>query len=154
MKNSKISILASAIAMAISLFNTTECKAHGTDYKQETGIISQAEAEDKPMLGPVDKLPEFPGGMQAMMTFLRKEIKYPQQCAQQGIEGRSHVTFVVNKKGKLTKIKVMKSAGHKLLDKEAIRAVKAMPKWIPGEHEGKTVSVRMTLPVSFKLNKK
>jgi protein TonB len=61
---------------------------------------------------------------------------------------------VVNKKGKLTKIKVMKSAGHKLLDKEAIRAIKAMPKWIPGEHEGKTVSVRMTLPVSFKLNKK
>lgn len=154
MKNSKISILAGAIAMAISLFNTTECKAHSIDYKQETGIISQAEAEDKPMLGPVDKLPEFPGGMQAMMTFLRKEIKYPQQCAQQGIEGRSHVTFVVNKKGKLTKIKVMKSAGHKLLDKEAIRAVKAMPKWIPGEHEGKTVSVRMTLPVSFKLNKK
>lgn len=154
MKNSKISILAGAIIMAMSMLHTTECKAHGTDYKQETGIISQAEAEDKPMLGPVDKLPEFPGGMQAMMTFLRKEIKYPQQCAQQGIEGRSHVTFVVNKKGKLTKIKVMKSAGHKLLDKEAIRAVKAMPKWIPGEHEGKTVSVRMTLPVSFKLNKK
>lgn len=152
MKSSKISILAGAIAMAMSLFNTTECKAHSTDYKQENGIISPA--EDKPMLGPVDKLPEFPGGMQAMMTFLRKEIKYPQQCAQQGIEGRSHVTFVVNKKGKLTKIKVMKSAGHKLLDKEAIRAVKAMPKWIPGEHEGKTVSVRMTLPVSFKLNKK
>jgi protein TonB len=152
MKSSKISILAGAIIMAMSMLHTTECKAHSIDYKQKIGIISQS--EDKPMLGPVDKLPEFPGGMQAMMTFLRKEIKYPQQCAQQGIEGRSHVTFVVNKKGKLTKIKVMKSAGHKLLDKEAIRAIKAMPKWIPGEHEGKTVSVRMTLPVSFKLNKK
>ena len=154
MKNSKINILAGAIIMAMSMFHTTECKAHSIDYKQDTGIISQAEAEDRPMLGPVDKLPEFPGGMQAMMTFLRKEIKYPQQCAQQGIEGRSFITFVVNKKGKLTKIKLMKSAGHKLLDKEAIRAVKAMPKWTPGEHEGKTVSVRMTLPISFKLNKK
>ena len=154
MKSSKINILAGAIVMAMSMLHTTECKAHDINYPQETCIISQSEGKDKPMLGPVDKLPEFPGGMQAMMTFLRKEIKYPQQCAQQGIEGRSHVTFVVNKKGKLTKIKVMKSAGHKLLDKEAIHAVKAMPKWIPGEHEGKTVSVRMTLPVSFKLNKK
>ena len=121
MKYSKISILAGAIVMAMSMFHTTECKAHDINYPQETCIISQSEGEDKPMLGPVDKLPEFPGGMQAMMTFLRKEIKYPQQCAQQGIEGRSHVTFVVNKKGKLTKIKVMKSAGHKVLDKEIER---------------------------------
>lgn len=154
MKSSKINILVGAIVMAMSMFNTAECKAHDINYPQETCTISQSEAKDKPMLGPVDKLPEFPGGMQAMMTFLRKEIQYPKQCAQQGIEGRSIITFVVNKKGKLTKIKVMKSAGHKLLDKEAIRAVKAMPKWIPGEHEGKTVSVRMTLPVSFKMNKK
>jgi TonB family protein len=102
----------------------------------------------------VENLPQFPGGMPAMGDYLRNEIRYPKKCVEQKIEGRSIITFVVGKNGKISKVKVLRSAGNKLLDKEAKRAVKSMPRWQPGTHKGKVVKVQMTLPVLFKLQKK
>ena len=148
MKNN-ISTLLAGIALVLSILSPTECKAHTSNAEHATYAIAKKDS----VHSFVDKLPEFPGGMQAMVKFLQSEIKYPKACLEQKQEGRALVNFVVNKKGKLKKIKVLKSAGHELLDKEAIRAVKQMPKWIPGEHEGKVVNVQMTLPISFKLRK-
>ena len=148
MKKNTLSILGTTLVLALCMLHPSGSKAYNPAEAPTTTTIC---SNDNKVHSIVDKLPEFPGGMQEMMKFLQSEIKYPKECMEQKQEGRTMVNFVVNKKGKLTKIKVLKSSGYKLLDKEAIRAVKQMPKWIPGEHEGKVVNVQMTLPVSFKL---
>ena len=101
----------------------------------------------------VDNLPQFPGGDEAMMTFIAQNIKYPKQAAKAKQQGISHVSFVVRADGNLTDIAVMKSSGCEWLDNEALRLVKAMPQWTSGMQDGKAVNVRMTLPVVFRLKK-
>ena len=96
-------------------------------------------------------MPEFPGGMPALMEFLQNEIRYPKKCREAGIEGRTVITFVVKKNGKIKDIEVARSSGNKQLDKEAIRVIKKMPKWKPGMQDGKNVNVLFALPITFKL---
>ena len=100
----------------------------------------------------VEKMPEFEGGMDGMMSFLQKNIKYPAEAKEKGTEGRVIVQFVVNKDGSITDAKIVKSVSPEL-DAEALRVVKAMPKWTPGEQRGEKVRVQFTLPVQFKLPK-
>ena len=100
----------------------------------------------------VEKMPEFEGGMDGMMSFLQKNIKYPAEAKEKGMEGRVIVQFVVNKDGSITDAKIVKSVSPEL-DAEALRVVKAMPKWTPGEQRGEKVRVQFTLPVQFKLPK-
>jgi TonB family protein len=99
----------------------------------------------------VEKQPEFPGGMAVMYEFLAKELIYPSEAIESHIEGKVYVKFVVTKSGSIEGATIVRGV-HKLLDKEAIRAVSAMPKWIPGEQKGKKVSVWFTLPVNFKID--
>lgn len=98
----------------------------------------------------VEKMPEFEGGMDGMMSFLQKNIKYPAEAKENGTQGRVVVQFVVNKDGSIDEPKVVKSVSPEL-DAEALRVVKAMPKWTPGEQRGEKVRVQFTLPVLFKL---
>lgn len=100
----------------------------------------------------VEKMPEFEGGMDGMMSFLQKNIKYPVEAIKNGAQGRVIVQFVVNKDGSIVDANVVKSVSPEL-DAEALRVVQSMPKWIPGEQRGEKVRVQFTLPVQFKLPK-
>ena len=98
----------------------------------------------------VDEMPSFPGGQGAMMEFLSKNIKYPVVAEENGIQGQVLVKIVVKKDGTIDSPKVIKSVDPSL-DKEAIRVVKTMPKWIPGKQKGEPVNVSFIVPVTFKI---
>lgn len=112
---------------------------------------SSASSEDDEIFQVVEEQPEFPGGMSELMKYLQKEIKYPKEAQEQGIQGRVIVQFVVNKDGSITEAKVMKAV-HPLLDAEALRVMGTMPNWKPGKQRGKEVRVRFTLPITFHLS--
>ena len=98
----------------------------------------------------VEQMPSFPGGDAKMYEYLGKNIKYPQIARETGIQGRVFVNFVVEPDGSVSNVKVLRGIGGGC-DEEAMRVVKAMPKWSPGKQRGKTVRVSYTLPVVFKL---
>lgn len=86
------------------------------------------------------------------MNYLSKNIVYPAQAVTEKIEGRVLLQFVVSKRGRIKDVEVVKSA-HPLLDAEAVRVLERMPRWVPGQKDGKPVNVKFSLPVTFKLNK-
>lgn len=98
----------------------------------------------------VEQKPEFNGGEAAMYKWLSENIVYPSAASEEGVQGRVVVEFVVGKDGSITNVRVLRPR-HPALDKEAVRVVKAMPKWIPGRNNGQPVKVTYTLPVTFKL---
>ena len=99
----------------------------------------------------VEKMPVFPnGGMPGLMKYLSDNIRYPEAAKVAGIQGRVTVVFVVDKDGSITNVKTLRGVDAEL-DKEAIRVISAMPKWIPGMQKGKAVKVRYTVPVMFRL---
>lgn len=94
--------------------------------------------------------PEFPGGEEAMGLFIKENFEYPQIAVEMGEQGTVYVEFVVNKDGSIVSEKVVKGVSPSI-DKEALRVVKKMPKWKPGEQAGKPVTVRYTIPIKAKL---
>ena len=101
----------------------------------------------------VNELPQFPGGNHALFQFIKDNQRYPQIAKENGIQGRVILQFVVDETGKVSDPKVLRSVDPSL-DAEAIRIVKAMPRWTPGMQDGKAVAVRYTLPVNFSLGDK
>jgi TonB family protein len=98
----------------------------------------------------VDEMPQFPGGEKAMMEYVAKNVKYPQEAKDKEIQGRVFVSFVIEKDGSVNEVKVLRSIGGGC-DEEAVRVVKAMPKWKPGKQDGKPVRVSYMMPFFFKL---
>ena len=98
----------------------------------------------------VEQMPSFPGGPSALMKYLSENVKYPVVAQENGVQGRVVVSFVVEKDGHITDVKVVRSVDP-TLDKEAARVVKSMPSWIPGKQNGSAVRVKYNVPVSFKL---
>ena len=96
-----------------------------------------------------EQMPSFPGGENALMEFLSKNTKYPSVAEENGIQGRVVCTFVVETNGSITDVKVVRAVDP-ALDREAVRVIKSMPKWIPGKQNGKAVRVTYTVPVTFK----
>lgn len=94
--------------------------------------------------------PSFPGGPDAMMKFLKENLKFPSICAENGIQGRVVVSFVVNKNGSIEQVEVL-SGVHERLDAEAVRVVKLMPTWTPGQMQGHAVRTKFILPVTFRM---
>ncbi len=101
----------------------------------------------------VDQMPEFKGGMDALMKYLGNNVTYPEKAKEEKIDGKVYVSFVVNKKGKVTQVKIEKGPDESL-NKEALRVINKMPDWTPGKHEGKNVNVKVNLPIAFKLEDK
>jgi len=99
---------------------------------------------------PYEKMPEFPGGDQKLFNFLGSNTHYPVEAAKNGIQGRVILQFYVGTDGKITDIKIVRKVND-YLDMEALRVVRSMPEWTPGEHEGQKVRVKYTLPVSFRM---
>ena len=94
--------------------------------------------------------PEFPGGTEGLLEYMRKNIQYPADAREQNIVGRVLVTFIINKDGSIQEPEVVKSV-HPSLDAEAVRIISSMPNWKPGIHRGKPVRTKYTLPVNFRL---
>lgn len=99
----------------------------------------------------VEQMPEFPGGSNGLMTYLRNSIIYPQEARDANIQGKCFVTFVVDSNGKIKDARVQKSSGNEALDKESVSVVESMPRWTPGKQNGKNVAVQYTLPIMFRL---
>ena len=120
------------------------------DFKEHKVIVQEKEVE-KPFVS-VEQMPQFPGGNSELMKFVSSNLRYPTIAAENGIEGRVIIRFVVGKDGKVSDIKVQRGLDASC-DKEAVRVVQAMPPWIPGKQNGRAVPVYFTLPVHFKLQK-
>ena len=112
-------------------------------------IVSQ---KSQKVYDTVDQMPEFAGGMSALIDYLSTNIKYPQDAIKQNLSGRVMVMFVVETDGSISNVKVAKNV-FPSLDAEAVRVVKAMPKWIPGRHKGKIVRVNYIVPIVFSIKK-
>ena len=106
-------------------------------------------ANDK-VLEKAEVMPEYPGGDQAMMDFVAKNVQYPEEAKEKEISGRVLVGFIVEKDGSIAEVEVVKGIGGGC-DEEAVRVVKAMPKWKPGKDKGKPVRVSYMMPFTFKL---
>ena len=124
------------------------------DYVPQTSNIKVEEEEvhEQEIFLIVEKQPEFPGGQEALMKYIRDNIKYPQLAKETGIEGVVYVTFVVEPDGSVDNVEVVRHLGGGC-DEEAIRIVKSMPRWTPGSQRGRNVRVRFSLPFKFTLQK-
>ncbi len=120
---------------------------------QSTGKTSQIDIpyiDENGIYQVVDVMPEFPGGMQALMSYLKNSVRYPEEAKAAGIEGRVTVQFVVNKDGSISNIHMLRGV-EPSLDAEALRVIASMPTWTPGRQHGETVAVRYTVPVNFRI---
>ncbi len=119
-----------------------------TDWQSEYGNTDETgEGDGDIPFITVEKMPRFNGDLN---TWLRKNLRYPARCAEMGIGGKVFIEFVVEKDGSISSINIVRSADPDL-SQEAIRVVKAMPKWIPGMQRDKAVRVRFTIPITFQL---
>ena len=144
MKPNRIIAFIAIAAMALSLF----CIPCHAQDKCDKPFEIDLPAEGKDVLLVSDQQPEFPGGMRALMDYLKKEIRYPKKCSASGIEGKAFVRFIVEKNGKIKKVELARSSGNSLLDKEAIRVVKKMPRWNPGTIYNKPEPMAVTMDVN------
>jgi protein TonB len=111
---------------------------------------SSTASDDDVIFSIVEKEAQFPGGHDAMMKFIVKNVKYPQTAIENKIEGTVYVEFVIEKNGEITNVKVIRNVSPEL-DEEAVRVVSKMPKWKPATLRGKTVRCRFRLPIRFQL---
>ena len=123
---------------------------NGKDIAELKEVITKApEAEEKPYTM-VEQMPQFPGGDRELLSFIAKNLRYPTIAQENGIQGKVFVRFVVSATGDVKDVKVMRSLDP-YCDKEAIRVIQSLPKWIPGKQNGRNVPVYYTVPITFKL---
>ena len=126
------------------------------DANGEVLKIKEAVAQPEPkpevekVFDVVEQMPSFPGGPSALMEWLSNNVKYPVVALENGVQGRVVVSFVVERDGSITDVKVVRGVDPSL-DKEASRVVRAMPRWIPGKQNGSAVRVKYNVPVAFRL---
>jgi TonB family protein len=137
----------------VALQSVKEEKPAGVVKDKESQKHENAETSGKEKVyNTVDKMPVYPGGEQELMKLILGNLHYPTKAKEAGIEGRVIIRFVVSKTGDVTNVEVMRGLDSSC-DEEAIRVVKMMPKWIPGQQNGKDVPVYFTLPIVYRLNK-
>lgn len=112
--------------------------------------VNEEKDSDENIYDVVEQMPAFQGGQGALLSFLSTTVKYPAEAQANGIQGRVTVSFVIEEDGSLTDARVTRSVDP-ALDKEALRVINSMPKWIPGKENGRNVRVRFNAPVQFKL---
>jgi periplasmic protein TonB len=135
-------------------------QTESVEFSSETGkdvlevpiplALNVENPDDFKIVDYAERMPSFPGGDKALFEFLSNNIKYPIIPQENMIQGRVICQFVVNKDGTIVEATILRSIDPHL-DKEALRVIKLMPKWSPGWQDGKTVRVKYTLPVNFKL---
>ena len=139
------------LAVALLAMNSTAMRANvQKKVVKTTKVTKKTSATDK-VYEVCEQMPTFPGGDAALMKYLSENVKYPALAIKAQEQGRVVVSFTVEKDGAISDVKVARSVTPSL-DAEAVRVVKAMPKWTPGKQDGQLVRVRYNVPVSFKLN--
>ena len=139
--------------VSISVFDVLNGSEDGEVLKAKQMLVTEPvkpKVEEYKVFEVVEQMPSFPGGTGALMQYLSKNIKYPPVAEEMGIQGRVICTFVVERDGSVSDIRIARSVDPSL-EKEAIRVVSGMPKWIPGRQNGQSVRVKYTLPVTFRL---
>jgi protein TonB len=99
----------------------------------------------------VEQMPEFPGGQNALIQYLSQNLRYPLIAKENKIQGRTLVSFIVEKDGRISTVEVLRSSGDMMLDREAMRVIRSMPRWRPGYMKGQPVRVQYQVPITFKL---
>ena len=139
---------------AIGSFNVQGNDEANGEILKAKEVIAQPEPpkheEENKVFEVVEQMPQFPGGPAALMEYLRSNTHYPVVAAENGVQGRVSISFVVEKDGSITDVQVARPVDPSL-DKEAARVVNSMPKWQPGKQNGSFVRVRYIVPVTFKL---
>ncbi len=133
-----------------------ELEIEDTEADQDTQVeiveIEEEEEEDEAQVFfIVENMPTFPGGDLELRKYIAQNIQYPEIAKENGIQGKVYIQFVVNKKGKVEQVKVVRGVDPSL-DKEAIRVISNLPAWAPGSQRGKPVKVSFTVPINFQLN--
>ena len=128
----------------------TQEAAQTAVYTPPAAVEEEEEEAAQQIFTVVEEMPEFPGGMNELLKYLAKSIKYPVIAQENGIQGRVICAFVVNRDGSIVDAEVLRGVDPSL-DKEALRVIMAMPKWKPGKQRGKPVRVKYTVPVTFRL---
>ncbi len=119
-----------------------------SDEDEEIEII---EEDDDEFFMVVENMPIFPGGDLGLMKYIQKNVKYPAIAKEYNITGKVYISFIVDKSGSVTNVKIVRGV-DKNLDAEAVRVVKSLPKYKPGKQRGKSVRVMFTIPINFTLN--
>ena len=143
----------SAVADELSSAKVNDLVASMKTNQPETASIAVKDTltPDESVFEVVEQMPEFPdGGMTGLMKYFKKYMRYPEEAKKAGTQGRVVVQFLINKNGAISDVSVLRSV-DRLLDAEAVRLVRSMPKWKPGMQKGKAVTVKYTLPVPFRL---
>ena len=117
----------------------------------EDEVIEIEEDDDEEFFMVVENMPEFPGGDLGLMKYIQKHVRYPAIAKEYNITGKVYVSFIVDRSGSVTNVKVVRGV-DKNLDAEAVRVVKSLPKYKPGKQRGKAVRVMFTIPINFTLN--
>lgn len=135
----------------LALLACTPCRAQNEVIitEEPVAIPEQAHDPNEPF-AIVEVMPEFPGGAEAMFKYINRELKYPEEAVENGVQGVVYVTFVVETDGSVTGVNVLRGIGGGC-NEEAVRVVSAMPNWTPGKQRGKEVRVKYNLPLRFKL---
>lgn len=132
--------------VAVPLVTTIGLMAACTDT-----AVEQVQEQADEVFKEAEVMPEYPGGMQELMTYIGTSISYPETAEADGLEGKVFVQFVIDAQGKVTQVEVVKGVRDDL-DAEAVRVVSEMPDWTPGKQDGKAVNVQMVLPIAYKLS--
>jgi len=125
-------------------------EANGKDIADLKQVVTQAPVEEEKVFDMVEQMPTFPGGQAELLSFIGKNLKYPTIAQENGTQGRVICQFIVGKDGTVRDVQVVKSLDP-YCDKEAIRVIRSMPRWIPGKQNGKPVTVKYTVPITFRL---
>ena len=146
-------ITASYVGYESKTIGVSKVYSESSKFKEYyIGLHKEAEVDNSEKIyDVVEEMPQFPGGQAALLEFLSKNIRYPEEARKNSIQGRVIATFVVEKDGNISNIRVVKSVDSQL-DAEAIRVINSMPNWNPGKQNGKAVRVKYTVPVTFKLD--
>ena len=132
-------------------FEMDDVEADENTQVEIADIGEDEEEEDEPeIFYIVETMPEFPGGEIGLRKYIASHVKYPNIARENGIEGKVYVRFCVTSKGTVEKVSIARGVDP-ILDKEALRVVKSLPKWKPGEQRGKKVNVWYTVPINFQL---
>jgi len=131
----------------VEIENEVEIEETETDEEE----MIEIEEDDEEFFMVVENMPEFPGGDLGLMKFIQKNVRYPAIAKEYNITGKVYVSFIVDKKGNVTNVKIVRGV-DKNLDAEAVRVVSSLPKYKPGKQRGKAVRVMFTIPINFTLN--
>ncbi len=134
----------------LEIFDSEIEENEAINYQDFLPKETEEEEEDLPPVWFVDEMPEFPGGMPSLMKFISTSIRYPVVAQENGIQGKVIITFVIDKSGNVTNVRVFRGIDP-ALDAEALRVVKTLPRWKPGKQNGKAVRVNYNVPINFVL---